>query len=176
MALFPGPMPQEGTHVRLGYGASCPGPSVLHRKPGPFVNRRETLPHTRLGVWLRSAQAAERTCSEPRMSCAESTVPASRVKPANSSEITQDSTCGTSLSLAQCTGGQHRLRLEKRGGVRSREETPAGCSPKGANAVLCILPLARRTRPSVTCGVMGMEMFAKHGPCLLRIPGAERII
>lgn len=124
VALFPGPMPQEGTHVRLGYGASCPGPSVLHRKPGPFLNRRETLPHTRLGVWLRRAQAAERTCSKPRLSCAESTVPAFRVKPANSSEITQDSTCGTSLSLAQYTGGQHRLRLKKRGRVRSREETP----------------------------------------------------
>lgn len=98
-------------------------PSVLHQKPGPFLNRRETLPHTRLGVWLRRAQAAERTCSKPRLSCAESMVPAFRVKPANSSKITQDSTCGTSLSLAQYIG-QHRLRLEKRGRVRSREETP----------------------------------------------------
>lgn len=36
-----------------------------------------------------------------------------RVKPANSSELTQDGTCGTSLSLAQYTEGQCRLRLEK---------------------------------------------------------------
>ena len=96
-----------------------------------FEQKRDPSSHI-LGVWLRRAQAAERTCSKPRLSCAESTVPAFRVKPANSSEITQDSTCGTSLSLAQYTGGQHRLRLEKRGRVRSREETP--------DAICCHLP------------------------------------
>lgn len=52
-------------------------------------------------------------------------VPTSRVKPANSSEITQDGTCGTAVSLAQETGGQGRLRLEKRARVRSRDPSRA---------------------------------------------------
>lgn len=47
------PAPHKGTHVRLGLGAggaSCPGPSVLHRKSGTSVKRREAFPHIRLGV------------------------------------------------------------------------------------------------------------------------------
>lgn len=104
--------------MRLGLGgSSCPGPSVLHKKPGTSVKRREALPHTRLGVWLR------RICARATLSC---------VHGANlQSETSQQQRDNPRRHLwdsrvpSQETGGQGRLRLEKRARVRSRDPSRA---------------------------------------------------
>lgn len=164
MAFFPGPMPQKGTHVRLGLGTSCPGPSVLLRKPGSSVKRREALPHTRLGVWLRRAQVVGRTCSKPTLNCVDSTMPVSRVKP-NSSKITQDGLCGTSLSLAQYTGCQCRLRLEKRGWGGAERRLKLGIPdaiyhPPQMGPIVSSAPSPWQEGPDLQSrGVVGMEIL-----------------
>lgn len=91
-------------------------------------------------------------------------MPISRVKPANSSEITQHGTCGTALSLAQCTGGQGRLRLEKRSRWGA-EDTRAGHSrviyhsPQVGPAMPPHPPLGKKNPTSSHVLQVGMEVF-----------------